>query len=183
MTLKEQEELTALGMIFQPEFISPTEEQDLIPRLLVVMPAISHSQPGRSRVQRYGSRKPYNNYMVSEIIPLHFEILGDRLVQQKLVQHKPDSITINEYLKGDVIQPHVDALGGGKIITILSLGSSATMVFRKKELSYTVVLEPRSLIQMSGELRYKWTHEILPVADTRYSVVFRCSKECGDDGN
>ena len=181
MTPEKQTALEALGMRFVPEFISPAEEQDLIPRLFVPTPSIAHSQPGRNRVHRYGSRKPYNNYMVSENIPLYFDTLGDRLVTQNLVVNKPDSVTINEYLKGDIIQAHVDALGGGAVITILSLGNSATMVFRRQELSYTVVLEPRSLIQMRGDLRYKWTHEILPVAHTRYSVVFRCSKECTEE--
>jgi len=178
MTPQEHYELTQLGLTFVPEFVSPAEELDLLPRLIVADPSITHSQPGRNCVQRYGSRKPYNNYMVPEVIPAHFAALCARLVEQNLLANKPDSVTVNEYLKGDIIQAHVDAIGGGPIITVLCLGGSATMVLKRKEKSYTVELPPRSVIQMRDELRYKWTHEILPVAARRYSVVFRNSREC-----
>lgn len=180
MTPEDHAELTALGMTFVPDFIDPIEEQSLLPRLVVSDVARTFTHSGRNCVQRYGSRVPYNNYMISEQIPPHFEAMCEKLVTLKLLELKPDSVTVNEYLKGQIIQPHVDALGGGPVITVLSLGAPADMVFRRKnvEKCYTVNLQPRSLIQMRGDLRYKWTHEILPVAARRYSVVFRCSKEC-----
>lgn len=181
MTPDEHAELTALGMAFVPEFITAAEEQALLPKLIVHAPAITYAHPGRHRAQRYGSRKPYNNYMIAETIPEHFAALGDRLVMQNLLTNKPDSVTINEYLKGDIIQAHVDAIGAGPVITVLSLGGPATMVLRRQEKSYTVELPPRSLIQMRNELRYKWTHEILPVAALRYSIVFRNSTECSGE--
>jgi hypothetical protein len=48
------------------------------------------------------------------------------------------------------------------------------MIFKKKNLDDIVQeLNPRSLVQMKDEIRNEWTHEILPVQDTRYSIVFR----------
>lgn len=183
MTPEDHAELAALGLTFVPEFIDASEEQSLLPRLVVADKSRSFNHSGRNCVQRYGSRVPYNNYMISEHIPQHFENMCQKLVELNLLALKPDSVTVNEYLKGQIIQPHVDALGGGPVITILSLGAPADMVFRRKnvEKCYTVNLQPRSLIQMRGDLRYKWTHEILPVAARRYSVVFRCSKECSGE--
>jgi len=183
VTPEDEQELAALGFVMLPEFIAPEEEASLLPRLLVTDKGRTFTHAGRNCVQRYGSCHPYNNYMISDKIPPHFEALCNRLADSKLVALKPDSVTINEYLKGQVIQPHVDALGGGPVITILSLGAAADMVFRRKnvEKCYTVALPPRSLIQMRGDLRYKWTHEILPVSSRRYSVVFRCSKECSGE--
>ncbi|NDD53897.1 hypothetical protein EBZ39_08450 [bacterium] len=183
MTPEDHADLQALGMTFVPNFISALEQVDLLARLIFKDATRNFSHSGRSCVQRYGSRKPYNNHMISEVIPAHFEKLCQRLVEQKLLARTPDSVTVNEYLKGHVIQPHIDALGGGPVVTVLSLGTPADMRFRRKDVEkcYTVNLEPCSLIQMRGDLRYKWTHEILPVADTRYSVVFRCSQECEDD--
>lgn len=183
MTPDEHVELTALGMTFVPEFVTAAEEVDLLANLIVKNASRSFEHSGRNCVQRYGSPKPYNSYMISNTIPAHFAQLCRRLVEHKLVTMEPDSVTVNEYLKGQVIQPHVDALGGGPVITVLSLGTSADMVFRLKNNSkcYTVTLPPRSLVQMRDDLRYRWTHEILPVADTRYSVVFRCSAECKED--
>lgn len=183
MTPEDSCELAALGFTWQPEFITAAEETALLPNILVADKGRTFTHSGRNCVQRYGSCHPYNNYMISDKIPPHFETLCVRLADLKLVKLKPDSVTVNEYLQGQVIQPHVDALGGGPTITILSLGAPAEMVFRRKnvEKCYTVQLAPRSLIQMRGELRYKWTHEILPVPARRYSVVFRCSKECSGE--
>lgn len=178
MTPREHDELVQLGMTLVPEFITAAEELDLLPKLIVPAPSIAHAHPGRNRVQRYGAKKPYNNYIISAVIPAHFAVLGERLVAQKLLTNNPDSVTINEYLTGDIIQAHVDAAGAGPVITVLSLGGPATMVLKRQEKSYTVALPPRSLIQMRNELRHKWTHEILPVTAKRYSVVFRCSQEC-----
>lgn len=176
-------ELAPLGFQFAADFVSAAEEAELLSKLVIRNSRTVYNHEGRNCVQRYGSRSPYNNHMVSEVIPQHFEELCQRLSDYKLTALKPDSVTVNEYLRGQVIKAHVDALGGGPVITILSLGTPATMRFRRKNVDkfYDVVLAPRSLIQMRDELRYKWTHEILPVADTRYSVVFRCSKECPTD--
>lgn len=183
MTAEDHSELTALGMTFVPEFITANEEHSLLPRLVVSDVSRTFTHAGRNCVQRYGSRVPYNNYMISEHIPPHFETMCQKLVDLELLSLKPDSVTVNEYLKGQVIRAHVDAIGGGPVITVLSLGAPADMVFRRQnvEKCYTVHLQPRSLIQMRGDLRYKWTHEILPVAARRYSVVFRCSQECSGE--
>ena len=183
MTPDEHAELTALGMTLMPDFITELEHVDLLARLIFKDATKNFNHSGRNCVQRYGSRKPYNNHMISDVIPAHFAKLCQRLVEQNLVAALPDSVTVNEYCKGQVIQPHIDALGGGPVITILSLGTPAEMRFRRKdtEKCYTVELMPCSVIQMRGDLRYKWTHEILPVADKRYSVVFRCSQECEEE--
>ena len=183
MTPEIHAELTELGMTFVPEFITVEEERALLPKLIVRDAKRVFTHSGRNCVQRYGNAKPYNSYMISDKVPAHFDALSARLVERNLVALKPDSVTVNEYLTGQVIQPHVDALGGGPVITILSLGTPADMVFRRKNTDkwYTVALQPRSLIQMHGDLRYKWTHEILPVKAKRYSVVFRCSQECAEE--
>lgn len=171
-------DLAARGLTLIQEFLTAAEEQTLIPLLLVPEVVGLRTQPKRNRVQRYGSAVPYNSHILSATIPAHFLAIGRQLVVQQLLPTLPDSVTINEYLKGDIIPAHVDAPAGGPVITVLSLGGHATMLLKRQEKSYTVALPPRSLLQLRDELRYKWTHEITPVAATRYSVVFRCSKTC-----
>lgn len=100
---------------------------------------------------------------------------GDSFTSGFLPQ-RPDSITINEYHKGQSISPHVDSKSSGEVISVLSILSEATMVFRKGVSKETVLLNPRSLVQMRGEIRNLWEHSIEPVKSTRYSIVFRCSK-------
>ena len=176
-------DLIPLGLYFAEDFISAEEESVLLPQLVGHQPRKAQTCDGRNCVQRYGSRVPYNNHMVSETIPVYLDVLCQRLVECNLVTQKPDSVTVNEYLKGQVIKPHVDAPAGGPAITVLSLGTPAVMRFRRKNVEqfYDVNLAPRSLIQLREELRYQWTHEILPVAAKRYSLVFRCSKECEEE--
>jgi alkylated DNA repair dioxygenase AlkB len=171
--------LEALGLTLALDFITPEEEQELLPKLVVPANFNYRETGGRSAIQRYGDASAYANWVVSPMIPAHFAALGARLMEQNLVTYFPDSVTVNEYQTGDVIPAHIDAPRAGRVITVLSLGSPATMVFALKgtDTKHSVVLPPRSIAQMRGEIRYTWTHEILPVADTRYSVVFRCSQD------
>jgi alkylated DNA repair dioxygenase AlkB len=173
-----------LGLTLVPEFITPEEEQLLLPLLVVgkseaVNERVASNYTGRSSVQRYGSSVPYPNYIVSPTIPPHFGAILSRLVEQNYVIHRPDSVTINEYLPGAEIYAHIDASAAGGVITVLSLAAPAVMVLelKKKNIRHAVLLPPRSLVQLRGPSRYVWTHEILPVEATRYSLVFRCSRD------
>lgn len=164
------------------DFISPEEEESLLIDLVAGIPTGTKRQKNcvRNVVQRWGSSVPYRNDILGAVIPKHFQFLLDRLVAQKLVGLRPDSVTMNQYLTQQAILAHIDLPEGGEVITVLSLQSPATMLFRYRqtERMFSVPLPPRSLVQMRDEIRYNWTHEILPVADTRYSLVFRNSQEC-----
>jgi len=167
-------------LALQDEFLSPAEEQTLLAHIEAGIPT-GHTRrhvKTRNVIQRWGSSVPYPNDILSDTIPEHFQFLLDRLVAQNLVDHRPDSITLNQYLEKQVIKPHVDLPEGGAVITVLSLLTPATMVFTLQKRAFSVELPPRSLVQLRDEIRYNWNHEILPVADTRYSLVFRCSREC-----
>ena len=162
------------------EFISTAEEQTLLAHIEAGIPTGQTRRHSRTRnvIQRWGSPVPYPNDILSDTIPEYFQFLLDRLVAQKLVDRRPDSITLNQYLEKQVIKPHVDLPEGGAVITVLSLLTPATMVFTLAKRAFSVELPPRSLVQLRDEIRYNWNHEILPVRDTRYSLVFRCSREC-----
>ena len=131
----------------------------------------------RNMIQRWGSPVPYSTHIVSAEIPPHFEVLIDRLMEKNLVSLRPDSVTMNQYLAQQAILAHVDDPKGGPVITVLSLITPAKLIFRKIDKSFTVDLPPRSLVQMRDEIRYNWTHELEPVVDTRFSLVFRCSQD------
>lgn len=129
----------------------------------------------RNNIQRFGSEIPYKNNIVSKEIPSIFDDISNKLLKENLLEVKPDSITVNEYLKGQEIKPHTDSPTSGKVITILSLMSDAKMVFQKSKDSFVVDVPARSLVQMKNEIRNQWNHSISPVDATRYSIVFRCS--------
>lgn len=169
--------LAALGLSLQPDFLTESEEFELLAHIRIYMPAkIRAGVRDRNTVVRFGSSRPYNNMRDSKI-PGELFWLCEKLVREQFVPKLPDSITINEYYAGQVIKPHIDHVDGGPVITVLSLATPATMVFTKDgENNLVIELPPRSLVQMRGAIRYDWQHEILPVKALRYSMVFRCSQ-------
>lgn len=100
--------------------------------------------------------------------------LCHKLISDCFFTEIPFGIAINKYKKGQKISAHIDKPISGPIVTIISLGSSSTMVFKKKNTNDIVQeLASGSVVQMKDEIRNEWTHEILPVKDTRYSIIFR----------
>jgi alkylated DNA repair dioxygenase AlkB len=100
--------------------------------------------------------------------------LFPKLIEYNLLMENPFGIAINQYKKGQKIGAHIDKPISGPIVTILSLNSSATMIFKRNGYNnINIDLSPRSIIQMQDEIRNEWTHEILPVKDTRISIIFR----------
>ena len=106
-------------------------------------------------------------------VPDSIAQIYQRLILDNLILEIPFGIAINKYNKGQKIAAHIDKAISGPIVTILSLGSSSIMVFKKGKEIINQELFQCSLVQMKDEIRNHWTHEILPVKNTRYSIVFR----------
>lgn len=74
-----------------------------------------------------------------------------------------DQMIVNSYQPGEGIGPHVDLARFEDGIAVLSLLSPSVMRFRKCEKpaeKVDVLLSPGDMILLSGDARYKWTHEI-----------------------
>lgn len=168
----------ALGLTLNLDFISVDEEAELLLRVKQDAPDKKRNVPIRNSIRRYGSREPYFDNVVSPVIPSYFLRICRQLFERNLVDALPDSVTVNEYYAGQIITPHIDNVSAGPVITILSLGAPATMRFTLGAEYFDVEMTPRSLVQMRGAIRYSWKHEILPVPDLRYSLVFRDSANC-----
>lgn len=167
------EELAKLGLYLTLDFITLEEEQELLSH---IEPTNIKKTKSRNSILRYGSNLPYKSNVVSKTIPVYFDVLLKKLVVGEFVAKRPESVTVNEYKAGQEITAHIDSQLSGDVITILSLLSDATMVFAYQKEKKFVTLPARSLIQMKREIRYDWTHAILPVESLRYSLVFRCSE-------
>ncbi|KAK8389723.1 hypothetical protein O3P69_009013 [Scylla paramamosain] len=115
-----------------------------------------------------------------------------RIVDRGCMPSLPDQLTINRYLPGQGIPPHVDthssftdellslSLGGGVNMDFRYVGgsgsnSSTIEGSRDKPPHYVVYLPPRSLCVMTGPARYEWSHGICPrmtdVVASRNSVT------------
>lgn len=166
-----------IGLSLHLDFLTPEEEQAIIPFIApngkgAIVKSRANSKE-RSSVQRFGSKVPYNSFVVSESIPAHFDYMFDRMLDLGLLAERPNSVSINQYKRGDIIPPHIDSKQSGEVITVLSLLSDATMTFEKKLHKFQFHLPPRSVVQLRGEIRNEWKHSIEPVRDLRYSIVFR----------
>jgi len=163
-----------LGLKFIPDFIDETLEKSILENIY----KFKSNNP--KLVANYGSNN-YDSIYFGErykkdsiSIPDWISELFLPLINTNLISENPFGIAINEYKKGQKIAAHIDKPISGPIVTILSLNSSATMVFKRKgNDNISIDLTPRSIVQIKDEIRNDWTHEILPVKDTRISIIFR----------
>lgn len=107
-----------------------------------------------------------------------------KIFKTKYLPYKADQVIVNEYLKNQGISKHIDCVPCFKDgIASLSLLEGWEIIFSnaRKEEKYALELYPRSLLILTGEARYQWTHEIPKrasepngrVRGRRVSITFR----------
>ncbi|XP_048388848.2 alkylated DNA repair protein alkB homolog 8 isoform X1 [Stegostoma tigrinum] len=161
------------GLLVIEDFISAEYEK----RLLVFADESSNATMENAqkslkhrRVKHYGYEFRYDNNNVDKDKPLPGglpEICSEVLEQsmtEGYIKFKPDQLTINQYEPGQGIPPHIDthsAFEDG--IICLSLGAETVMDFKHPNGHSVAVMLPRcSLLVMTGESRYLWSHGITP---------------------
>lgn len=170
------EDYSKLGLFVYNDFLTKEEENDLLKEIHIKSNSINKGNY-RNFVKRYGSDKPYKSNIISKDIPEYLLKLSYKMLNENKIKEIQDSITVNQYLKGQKIELHIDTIESGDVISIISLMGPAVMVFKNKNITFRVQLLPRSLVQLTEDIRWKWLHGIDPVFNTRYSIVFRKSKE------
>ena len=152
------------GLTYTPDFITPTEEQELL-QTIDAQPWLTDL---KRRVQHYGWKYDYTARRVDETmrlghLPEWLMALCQRLEQQGHFPKLPDQVIINEYQPGQGIAPHIDCVPCfEETIASLSLGSPCVMDFTHANTGEKTsrLLEPRSLLLISGDARYQWKHGI-----------------------
>jgi alkylated DNA repair protein alkB family protein 8 len=119
------------------------------------------------RVQHYGYEFKYDTRDVDPNLPLgempwFCQHTITRLKELRPDIESPDQITLNEYLPGQGIAPHVDTPSAfTSYIGSLSLESDIVMDFRLNgTIVKHVLLKRRALCLMTGDARYLWKHGI-----------------------
>ena len=120
------------------------------------------------RVQHYGWRYDYKQRQIDESmrlgeLPEWARALGRRLVNEGLMRDLPDQVIVNEYCGKQGISRHIDQPRSfAEHVATISLLETWGMVFRRRGSKEKVEkpLERRSVAVLTGDARYKWTHEI-----------------------
>jgi hypothetical protein len=84
------------------------------------------------------------------------------------------AVIANQYERGQGIAPHIDRIHTfGPIVISLSLQTAATFRLTRGQAHVDVILKPGTAVAIRGDARYKWSHEIMPVASERVSLTIR----------
>lgn len=154
------------GLKLMPHYITPEQEV----RLLQTIDQQMWLGDLRRRVQHYGWRYDYKARAVDLSmrlgnLPEWLSLYCQQLYSDSLFLYPPDQVIVNEYQPGQGIAPHIDCVPCFKeTIASLSLGSPCVMDFthNKTQEKISLLLEPRSLIVLTGDARYLWQHSIAP---------------------
>uniref|UniRef100_UPI00398E641F tRNA (carboxymethyluridine(34)-5-O)-methyltransferase ALKBH8 n=1 Tax=Pristiophorus japonicus TaxID=55135 RepID=UPI00398E641F len=161
------------GLLVIEEVISPEYEK----RLLAFIDGSTDTTKENAqrslkhrRVKHYGYEFRYDNNNVDKDKPLPGGLpeICDDILEQSMekgyIKFKPDQLTINQYEPGQGIPPHIDTHSPFEDgIICLSLGAETVMDFKHPTgCSVAVMLPRRSLLVMTGESRYLWSHGITP---------------------
>jgi alkylated DNA repair dioxygenase AlkB len=161
------------GLSYIPGYLSKVEHDALVNQIQKQ----TWLQDIRRRVQHYGWRYDYKARSIDYSmflgkLPDWLQSLAERLYADKHLVSVPDQVIVNEYLPGQGIAPHIDCQPcfENTIISI-SLLTPIVMDFvkvstREKE---QLLLEPQSMVAISDDARYLWTHGIA----ARKSDVFK----------
>lgn len=176
--------MTPEGLRYVPGFLPP-EDQAFLLRKLEAIPFDRwqqiwfRGQLARRRKLAFGWNYEPGSRLVEPAPPFpdYLPPLRDRcaaeagLPAEALVQ-----ATMTFYPPGAGIGPHKDAPFFGDEVVGVSLGSAERILFRRGKDKVALTLEPGSLLVVSGPARSVWTHEMPPVAATRFSIYFRSLK-------
>ena len=152
------------GLSYVPAYISNTEHNDLWQSVN----AEKWLGDLKRRVQHYGYKYDYraryiDYFMRIGELPEWSKSIAQRLYEDGYMPELPDQLIVNEYEPGQGIASHIDCQPCFKDTVIsLSMGSACTMNFANihtKE-KVEVYLEPKSLVVLKDDARYKWTHGI-----------------------
>jgi len=150
------------GLLYFPNWLS-NDEHDLV---MSEIDSRNFDNTLSRRVQHYGTRYDYKSAALDRqgsapMIPPVISLFCKRLVSVGLFEVEPDQVIVNEYLTGQGIAKHIDKSSFGAQVATISLCESWPMVFNGPNgETISKVLECRSLAVMTGDARYKWTHQI-----------------------
>ena len=131
---------------------------------------VNPKNPNSRKVQHFGYKYNYLSSNVNEKcddIPKYLNRIKKKLVKickvKNLQTDEFNQCIVNNYKPGQGIGRHIDTTNYGPVIGCFTAGSGAKMIFKRSNERFDLYIEPNSLYIMSGDARYKWTHEMYSV--------------------
>jgi len=152
------------GLTYLPNYLNVDQQNTLIEAI----DQQNWMNDLKRRVQHYGYRYDYRRRTVTPDmylgkLPGWLSPIAKKIYADAHMPAIADQCIINEYQPGQGISAHVDCEPCfGNVIGSISLGSACVMVFqhRSNGQKAELQLEPGSMVIMTGEARYDWTHAI-----------------------
>jgi alkylated DNA repair dioxygenase AlkB len=109
--------------------------------------------------QRYQYRGGHSDDYVAPEMPKIFDSIREAL--KECFGKLPDQAIVNEYEPGQGIAAHTDDVRQyGPVVASISLLAPVEMEFSYSGKVFKQILQPCSIVVLSGDARYKWKHEI-----------------------
>lgn len=171
------------GLVYQPEFLSQEEEQELI-GVIQTLPlhAAKYKQYlARRRVVSFGGAYDFDTNRLLPGIALDPRLYDLRDKVARWMDLDPRDLVhalVAEYAPGTPLGWHRD-VPDFEAIAGVSLGGHATLKFRPyRDASNTrkvvqLDVAPRSIYQMASDARWGWQHCVAPTLGLRWSITFR----------
>jgi alkylated DNA repair dioxygenase AlkB len=172
------------GLRYQPELITPAEEQALAARLAELPFKAFEFQGflGNRRTVSFGLHYEFNGSGLQETeeMPDWLLPVRDRAAQWAGLEAEAlEHVLVTEYAPGAGIGWHRDRPVFGDVVG-LSLLAPARLRFRRavgeKWERKALVAAPRSAYLLRGPAREEWQHSIAAMEKLRYSITFRSLK-------
>ena len=185
MTRKAQTQAPPEGLVYQPDILSPDEEQALVKRIrdLPLKEFEFHGYVGKRRTISFGWHYDFGEARLqpTEEIPAFLHQVRGRAAA--FAGRQPEELPhalVTEYGPGAAIGWHRDK-GVFDDVVGISLLSPCNFRLRRKIGTtwerYSLTVEPRSVYLLRGPARTEWEHSIPGVDSRRYSITFRSLRQ------
>jgi alkylated DNA repair dioxygenase AlkB len=178
------EPLLPEGFVYQRQFLSTTDEVDLLRNIQHESFEIFDFQGYRAkrRIVEYGLEYDFSRRRANPTKPFPDFLLTLRQRAAEFAGVTPDELVeglILEYPPGAPIGWHRDAPQFGIVIGISLLNPARMRLkpYQKEGRIASVTLEPRSIYMFRGAARWQWQHSIPAQEKLRYSITFRTLRE------
>lgn len=179
------------GLVFVPDFLTPSEEGQALDVLagMELYEVVVRGQASLRQVRHFGLGYHYESHELAETEPWPTELEWLRERAAALVEVDPqrlEQILVTRYPAGAGIGWHRDAPAFGSRVVGVSLASPCTMGFQRRESDMRRVWElellPRSAYVIGGEARTRWQHAIPGTKAERWSITFRTVRDFARPG-